>query len=96
MAVSLQSNAYAFPAEVARFLAVEPADVKRMQDLDGMPFTTIAKATRTVRRVYLPALHEWLLKQSRGESGEMMSYVKWLAEFDRCRGGETFKTGEDS
>jgi hypothetical protein len=83
MASSVRSSAYAFVAEVARYLAVEPGDVKRMIRLDSLPETRIPKQTRTVARIYLPDFHAWLLSRSSGETRQLADYPAWLAEFNR-------------
>ena len=83
MATSVRSSAYAFVAEVARFLAVEPSDIKSMIRLDKLPHTLIPKATRNVPRIYLPDLHAWLLSRSAGDCHQLQNYPAWLAEFNR-------------
>jgi len=82
MACSVRSSPYAFPVEVARFLAVEPRDVKAMIELDGLPTTKIPKKTRKVDRIYLPDFHAWLVNRSKNAADRLRDYKAWLAEFD--------------
>ncbi len=79
---TVRSSPYAFPHEVARYLAIEAADVKRLVKLDGMPATAIPKATRTVLRIYLPDFHAWLVRRSKNP-GSLAIYPEFLAEFER-------------
>jgi hypothetical protein len=83
MASSVRSSAYAFVAEVARYLAVDPKDVKRMIELDALPASRIPKKKRTVERIYLPDFHQWILGRSSGQNDRLRDYPAFLAEFDR-------------
>lgn len=80
---TVRSSSYAFPAEVARYLACEPEDVKRMIRHDRLPVTRIPKRTRNVIRIYLPDLHAWLLGRSGGAMERLADYRAFLTEFER-------------
>jgi hypothetical protein len=82
MAKSTRDSAFAFPAEVARFLEVRAEDVQRMIEFDGLPETRVPKRTRTVSRIYLPDFHAWLVGRSKN-SARLLSYADFLVEFDR-------------
>jgi hypothetical protein len=81
MARSPINNPLAFPAEVARFLCVEPSDVKRMIKLDQMPSTLIPKKTRTVTRIPLRDFHAWLKNRSQNSVANV-PYETFLADFN--------------
>lgn len=88
MARSPVNNLFAFPAEVARFLCVEPEDVKRMMEMDGMPVTRIPKKKRSVARIPLRDLHGWLRDRSAQETASksaakpLANYETFLADFN--------------
>jgi hypothetical protein len=84
MASSRAGSATAFPAEVARFLLVSPADVQRMVRLDRLPAMKVPMSTRTVLRFYLPDLHRWLVGRS-DACYELRNYADFLERFDRVR-----------
>jgi hypothetical protein len=71
----------AFPAEVARYLCMEPRDIERMTRLDGLPYLNIPKAKKTVKRIPLRAFHEWLRKRSKNSA--IASYDVFLADFNK-------------
>lgn len=82
MACSVRKSPNAFVAEVARFLAIEPADVQRHIDCDGLPAIEIPKRTRMVTRIYLPSFHAWLVKRARNADATLRSYETFLKHFD--------------
>jgi hypothetical protein len=79
--VEANKKAFAFPAEVARFLEIEPADVDRLIEYDELPVSSIPKVRRTVRRIYLPDFHAWLVQRSSGQVRSLMSYEEFLRVF---------------
>jgi hypothetical protein len=82
MARSSPSAPHAFVSEVARYLAMEPADVKRMIALDKLPAVRIPREKRHVHRIPLRDFHAWLLKLSTAPVPELASYETFLADFD--------------
>lgn len=90
MASSRNGAATAFPAEVARFLLVNPAAVARMVRLDGLPAIRVPMQKRTVLRFYLPDLHRWLVARS-AECAELRNYADFMQRFDAVR-AERFVT----
>lgn len=62
--MSVRHSPYAFVAEVARYLAVEPADVRRLIRQHALPATRLPAATRVVHRIPLRDFHAWLLRQT--------------------------------
>jgi len=77
MMVSKTRKVVALVSEVARVLRMEPDDVIRCIDEDGLPAIRIPGRTRTVRRIAIPALHRWLVERSGQEA------VGTLEEFTR-------------
>lgn len=75
---------WALPAEIARFLRLEPKDVATLIKSDGLPVTNIPRKTRTVERIWMPAFHKWLLTSSRNP-GALTDYQAFLAEFEPYR-----------
>jgi hypothetical protein len=71
----------AFPAEVARFLLVEPQEVRRMVGMDRLPAVEIPLRKRKVLRIYLPDLHRWLVARS-PDSMALRNYPEFLERFD--------------
>ena len=49
--MSHPSTDWAMPAEIARFLRLDPADIATLIKSDGLPATKIPKKTRSVTRV---------------------------------------------
>ena len=88
MARSRTVSAFAFPAEVARFLEVDGEDVRRMIELDGLPATKLPKAKRVVHRIYLPDLHDWLVRRSDG-SPRLANYQEFVEKFRSAVDNET-------
>ena len=82
MACSVRSSPIAFPAEVARYLMVEPEDVKRMIRMDKLPAIEIPMLKRKVTRIHLRDFHLWLLHRSKNPSGQLANYEIFLADFD--------------
>lgn len=82
MSRSLQNNAIAYPAEVARYLALEPADIRRMMEIDRLPFLKIPKQTRNVFRIPLRDFHKWLLDRAHNPAPHLARYETFLADFD--------------
>ena len=76
-----------FVADVARFLAVESADVKRMVEMDGLPAISIPQAQRPVLRIPLRGLHEWLQKRAKNDPPGLRSYESFEQEFMTARTG---------
>gem|GEM_PF-5710543 len=68
----------ALPREVARFLAVEPTEIKRLAKLAGLAATRIPARMRSVLRIYLPDLHLWLLSRSLNVAA-LADYTAFLA-----------------
>lgn len=82
MARTVRTSPYAFPAEIARYLAIEPEAVRRMIRLDKLPAIRLAAKTRRVQRIPLRDFHAWLLKRTQNPVPELASYVTFLADFD--------------
>lgn len=82
MARSPVNNALAFPCEVARFLCVEAADVETMFKLDKLPFKSIPKKKRSVKRVPLRDFHEWLKNRPGNPSPRLADFETFLADFN--------------
>jgi ParB-like chromosome segregation protein Spo0J len=83
MAASLRSAPIAFPAEIARYLAVEPADVKAMIQKAQLPALRVPKKTRAVTRIPLRDFHAWLLKRTQNPTPNLANYETFLADFDQ-------------
>jgi hypothetical protein len=73
---------------VARFLLVEPEEVRRMVGQDRLPAIEVPLRKRKVLRIYLPDFHRWLLSRST-ESLAMRNYEEFLKRFD-----ETARKGD--
>ena len=85
MARSPHQHPLAFPAEVARYLCIEPTDVMDLITSGRLPSVKIPKRTRHVYRIPLRDFHEWL-KSHRGNSERVFtSYQTFLADFDSVR-----------
>ncbi|MEO5712591.1 MAG: hypothetical protein ABIT37_03810 [Luteolibacter sp.] len=82
MARSPINNPLAFPCEIARFLCVEAADVETMFKSDKLPFRSIPKKKRTVKRVPLRDFHEWLKNRPGNPSRCLANYETFLADFN--------------
>jgi len=74
----------AFVAEVARYLMVDPDDVRRMVEMDALPAISIPKQTRNVLRIPLRDFHGWLVKRAKNLTG-LSNYERFLAEFQKVR-----------
>jgi hypothetical protein len=85
MARSLRSSPNAFPAEVARYLAVEPDDVKSLIKKAKLPALRIPKATRAVTRIPLRDFHAWLQARTENPAPQLANYENFLADFDSIR-----------
>jgi hypothetical protein len=83
MAQTPNRGALAFPAEVARYLSVDPNDVKRMIRLAKLPAIRIPAATRAVTRIPLRDFHAWLIARSVNETPEFANYEKFMEDFDQ-------------
>ena len=83
MATSLRQTPYAFPAEVARFLAIPPTDILALIRQDKLPATPLPKAKRIAYRIYLPDLHAWLLSRSKNPGPHLTNYAEFLTQFDQ-------------
>lgn len=82
MASSLRKSPNAFVAEVARYLAVEPLDVKRMIRSDKLPALKIPHRTKTVYRIPLRDFHVWLRQRAENPVPQLASYDTFLADFN--------------
>ncbi len=51
-------------AAVARFFSQEPEEVDRQIREDGLPHCEVPGPQRNSVRIFLPDLHQWLLKRS--------------------------------
>lgn len=81
MARSTTHAAFAFPAEVARYLSVEREDVTTMIKLEKLPAIKLPKTTRSVYRIPLRDFHRWLLLRTQNPSPELSHYETFLADF---------------
>lgn len=82
MARTLQQSPIAFPAEVARYLQVEPRDVRQMMLLDGLPYLEIPMEKRAVTRIPLRDFQGWLVRRSRNGAAELADWKNFLEDFD--------------
>ena len=82
MAASVRSSSNAFVAEIARYLSIEPADVKRLIRVASLPALKIPKQTRSVLRIPLRDFHAWLIKRAMGNVVHLDRYETFLADFD--------------
>lgn len=90
MAATVRSSPNAFVSEVARYLAVEPGEIKRMIRLAKLPAIKIPATTRTVHRIPLRDFHAWLLKRTENPTPQLARYESFLADFDAsARTGKT-------
>jgi hypothetical protein len=77
---------WAKPAEIARFLRMEPADVATLIKSDGLPATKIPSKTRNVTRVWLRDLQKWLLANTRNAPATgLADFETFCAEFAKHR-----------
>ena len=83
MARSPRHGSIAFVAEVARFLCVEPEDVRRMIQLDKLPAVRIPVKTKTVDRIPLRDFQAWLARRSVNPTPQLMNFETFLEDFDR-------------
>ncbi len=89
MAKSGHQSAIAFPAEVARYLLLDPEDVARLIELDGLPALSIPKATRKVTRINLRDLYSWLVVRTKNPPANLTDYETFLADFNISAGRKT-------
>ena len=89
MARSLPSTPLAFPAEIARYLCAERADIELMMEMDALPHLRIPKPTRTVKRIPLRDFHTWLKARARGETPALADYETFLKDFDASRSAQS-------
>lgn len=82
MSRTLQQSPIAFPAEVARYLQVEPKDVRQMMKLDGLPYIEIPMQKRPVARIPLRDFQGWLVRRSRNGAEGLGEWTTFLADFD--------------
>lgn len=75
-----RSRSNAFVAEVARYLEVEPDDVKRMIRTAKLPSLQVPKKTRNVTRIPLRSFHAWLMGRTENP-GPMADYETFLTDF---------------
>ena len=84
--MSHPSTDWAMPAEIARFLRLDPADIATLIKSDGLPATKIPKKTRSVTRVWLRDLHRWVLANTRNAAATTLSdFDTFRAAFDQHR-----------
>jgi hypothetical protein len=81
MARSTPNAAVAFPAEVARYLSVEPEDVQSMIRLEKLPAIKLPAKTRHVYRIPLRDFHRWLLTRTQNPAHALTHYETFLADF---------------
>ncbi len=86
MACSVRNSPFAFPAEVARYLMVEPPDVVRMIKLDRLPAIILPGNSRKITRVQLRDLHTWLRERSKNPPANLVDYETFLADFNESVG----------
>ena len=82
MASTVRNSPYAFVSEVARYLALEPADVRRLIRLDKLPATSIPRATRAVSRIPLRDLHAWLRDRTKNPAPMLADFNTFIADFN--------------
>lgn len=80
MATSVRSSPNAFIAEVARYLAVEPEEIRTMIRITKLPHLKLIGKTRPVYRIPLREFHAWLRLQSARTA--FADYETFLADFD--------------
>jgi len=71
----------AMPAEIARYLRVEPEDVARAIKSDKLPAFRVMKATRFVQRIPLRDFHAWLLARTENPAPHLRDFEGFLADF---------------
>ena len=88
--MSRAEGMWALVGEVAEFLRLEPGDVRRCIELDGLPVVSVPARQRAVRRIWLPALHRWLAgRGSEGAVGSLEEFLEaWRARDGRAAGVE--------
>src|SRR4051794_36551945 len=74
---------HALLAQVARYFGVQPADVKRSVEHDGLPVIRYPMKTTTVARFPMRDLHAWILKRTKGETPHLSDFERWQADFFR-------------
>ena len=79
MSVSTSEN-WVIPAEAARFLRLEPADIKRSIEKDQLPCTKIPKRTRNTLRIYIRDLHAWILARTENPSRALLDFETFRAD----------------
>lgn len=82
MASTVRKSPNAFVAEVARYLSVEPPEVKRLIRLAKLPAIKIPAATRPVYRIPLRDFHAWLIDRTTNPAPKLRHYETFLADFD--------------
>jgi hypothetical protein len=82
MASSATAAPHAFVAEIARYLAMEPADVQRMVELDRLPALRLPREKRHVLRIPLRDFHRWLCARAVTPTPALATYETFLADFD--------------
>jgi hypothetical protein len=83
--MSRPSLDWAMPAEIARFLRLEPADVETLIKSDGLPATKIPRKTRSVKRVWLRDLHRWLVANTSPKTSALADYETFRTDFEKHR-----------
>lgn len=76
---------WAMPAEIARFMRIELRDVKTLIQSDGLPATRIPKKTRSVSRIWLRDLHQWLLGNTPSPGPALRDYQTFRLDFEAHR-----------
>ncbi len=81
--MSVRQSPYAFVSEVARYLAVEASDVRRLILRHDLPATRLPAATRVVHRIPLRDFHAWLLRQTPSPETalHLADYATFLEDF---------------
>lgn len=74
-------RAMAFPAEVARFLEVEPQRVRLMIAHEKLPAVRLVAKSRFVDRIPVRGLHRWLLEQATEQTPEMRDFETFARDF---------------
>lgn len=70
-------------ADVARFLAVDAAEVDALTE-SGLPFVKVPGPKRPGKRIFLPDLHAWLAKRTSSGSA-LMSYERFRRAFEEAQ-----------
>jgi len=72
-------------SEVAAVLRMEPKEVRRCMEEDGLPSVRIPGRKRTARRIFLRSLYKWLAERSTVEA--VGSFEEFQASFESVEQG---------